>query len=242
MLTIQPNFSYHKANAMTSFGHTAVSPQFTPDDLEDFDFQDLSDSYEFESNSEKDKELKSIKQNIKDTVSNLQDIEDVLPDGMKNVRKGINILYTLGGACLTGISMKFGFAETSRQLAKVGQTTVVKNAKGNIASLAHKLSDNCGKLFEKVKNTKFMKKISEIISQAVEKFKNKKIGQKIMAAVEKMENSKFAAKIKSWFGSAKKVDSQKIVDRTGDVLGAATGVSTAAVGFTNNKTEGDFEE
>lgn len=247
MLTIQPNFT-KSMHSVTSFGHT--NPNYTDDlddayetdllseDAENDEFVSREDSVNDDEPSEKEKTLAGMRNDINETMSNIKDIEQELPPAL---RKGIGWMFTLGAAAVAGISTKFGVSETSKAIGKLSKKESVKAATSNLKGSLTKLGKSIGKCFDAIKNTKVVKSLSDKFGKAVEKFNKTKFGKKISAFFEKLTNNKFANKIKGIFGAAKKVDGKKVVDRTGDVIGAATGVSTAAVGIVDPEQKAKVE-
>lgn len=249
MLTIQSNFSKPVRSA-TTFGLSDSNRNYS--EIEDLDNDYLSTGLDNEpendefvsrddNHPDKDETLADFKENVNQAVNDLKDIEQELPlpPAAKKVLGG---LCTLGAAAVTGISMKFGVSESGRVLGKLSQKQSVKAVKSSVSGSLSKLGKAIKNCFNTIKNTSFVKTISSKVSKAADKFKATGFGKKITKFFDKLTDNKFANKVKGLFKSVKKVDGKNVVDRTGDVLGTATGVSTAAVGFIepdkNAKVEG----
>lgn len=241
MLTIQPNFSQHRIQARPSFGSDDDAATYTDnpygysDDLltdgfvreEGNDVADFDDDY-----NQKKSDLIDVRDGINATMENIKELEKEvqLPDWLKG---GIGIMFTLGAAAVTGISTKFGFSKTSEYLGDLSRKPAIKKASGNIKESMGKLGKAVGRCIDTVKDSKIYKSIAGKVNKFTERFGKTSLGKKVKAFSDRMAKNPIVVKIKNFFAGAKKVDGAKIVDRTGDVLGTATGVSTAAVGVVN---------
>lgn len=74
-----------------------------------------------------------------------------------------------------------------------------------------------------------------------DKFMATAVGKKLVKGYDYIADSKLAKTVKGWFAKAKDIKGQQVVDRTGDVLGTATGVSTAAVGVIDPEKKAQVE-
>lgn len=223
MLAIQPNFRTNGMQHGASFGNKK------PVDYDDFDETDLElqeDSFV----SQKDNDLSAVKDEITGAMSNLKEIQEELPPAAKKAMSG---LFTLGAAAVAGISTKFGVSETSKLVKGISQKDSVKAATKNLKTSVGKLGKAIAGLFETVKKSDLYQKVSTKASELFEKFAATPFGKKAIELFNNVADSKFVKKVKDIFALTKKVNGDKVVDRTGDVLGAATGISTAAVGIIN---------
>lgn len=231
MLAIQPNLRTNGMQTKASFGNGYMS--------EDVDFErDNSGLKDDEFVAKKDNDLAAVKDEISEAMDNLKELQEELPPVAKKVMGG---LFTLGAAAVAGISTKFGVSETSKMVKGISKKESVKAATANLKSSVGKVTDAVGNFFDTVKKSDLYKNISAKISTLVDKFEKTKFGQKTVELFNKVAKSSFVKKIKDLFASTKNIKTDKVVDRTGDVLGAATGISTAAVSIINPEQKEEVE-
>lgn len=235
MLTVQPNFSQKRMYSAQLFGNSNPykDSYYNEDELSVLDYDYESDSYERESDfsgeSDKEKDLLDMKNGINKTIENIKGLEEEvnLPGWAKN---GVGLLYTLGAAAVAGIGTKFGFTKTSEYLGELSNKNTIKKATSNIRNSLKKLGKSIMHGIDTLKNTSLYKSISNKFSEMSKSFGKTSFGKKLNKFADSISKNKFVVKVKNAFKNIKNVNSAKIVDGTGDVLGAATGVSTAAVG------------
>lgn len=255
MLTIQPNFSQRMRSAQ-SFGQKGelvisdkkpriyyvedkhiVSDRRSPfaDDYDvvDADFEEITDDDSKSTaivlsskseNHDKSNDLDEIKNNINSTMDNLKEVQKELPPV---AQKAMNGFFTLGAAAVSGISVKYGFTETNKILGKLFKKPAMEKFKTNfVKPFKAAWKAVRGFVVKQYKNFKGSKMYANIGKQ-MENFKATKFGKKLVSLYDKIAKSKTVQETKTFFNKVRDVKPEQMKNATGDVLGVATGVSTA---------------
>lgn len=214
-------------------------------DVVDADFEEITDEYDgpkdivpvkndnkqtsvaLRRNSEKDdktSDLDEIKENITSTMDNLKEVQKELPPA---AQKAMNGFFTLGAAAVSGISVKYGFTETNKILGKLFKKPSMQKFKTNFVK-PFKTAWKAVKGFvtKQYKNFKASKLFANMGKQ-MEKFKATKFGKKLTGLYDRIAKSKTVQESKTFFNKVRDIKPEQVKNATGDVLGVATGVSTA---------------
>lgn len=214
-------------------------------DVVDADFEEITDEYNgsknivqvkndnkqtavvLSKNPEKEETVDSldeIKENINSTMDNLKEVQKELPPA---AQKAMNGFFTLGAAAVSGISVKYGFTETNKILGKLFKKPAMEKFKKNFIK-PFKAAWKAVKGFavKQYKNFKASKLFANMGKQ-MEKFKATKFGKKLTGLYDKIAKSKTVQETKTFFNKIREVKPEQMKNATGDVLGVATGVSTA---------------
>lgn len=236
MLTIQPNLTVNRTHSMTSFGHSNPVKDLD-DDYNNYPAA-IYDEPEDDYVTEKENDLESVKNDINQAMADLKDVQNDLPPAAKRIMGG---LFTLGAAAVAGISTKFGFSETSKVFNNLAHKPSVKNFSGNVKNSISGIGKAIKNWFIALKETRVGKYIVQKSATMADKFMATAVGKKLVKGYDYIADSKFVKTVKGWFAKAKDIKGQQVVDRTGDVLGTATGVSTAAVGVIDPEKKAQVE-
>ena len=235
MLTIQPNFYQKSMHSIPVFGHRNQSESYYYADESDMldtvpeeDILDLGADGDDRITS-KNEDLKDFRDGVNQTIANIKGLEEEfnLPDWVK---EPMGVLYTLGAALVAGIGTKFGFSKTSEYLGELANKNSIKKASKNVKGSLKKLGAAFGKCIDTVKNTSFYKAVDKKMTKLSDSFKKTALGKGLKSLQDKVSKNSLVIKTKEFFARMRNINSSKVVDRTGDVIGTATGVSTAAVG------------
>lgn len=214
-------------------------------DVVDADFEEITDEYDgpkdivpvkndnkkaavvLSRNAEKEdsiNDLDEIKENITSTMDNLKEVQKELPPA---AQKAMNGFFTLGAAAVSGISVKYGFTETNKILGKLFKKPSMQKFKTNFVKpfkTAWKaVKGFVAKHYDNFLGSKFYFKMVK----SLEKFRNTKLGKKIVSIYDKIAKSKTVQETKTFINKVRDVKPEQVKNATGDVLGVATGVSTA---------------
>ena len=234
MLTIQPNLSQKRMHSLPGFGNNYQRPDFsTVDDTDLFDETIEDDSFGYRDQdsriAEKNADLEEIKDGVNKTIANIKGLEEEIP--LPNwAKQSMGVLYTLGAALVAGIGTKFGFSKTSEYLGELANKQSIKKASGNIKGSLKNLGKAFGRCIDSIKNTPLFKAADKKFTNLSNKFNATSLGKGIKSLSDKFSKNSFVVKTKEFFSRITHMSGKKVVDRTGDVIGTATGVSTAAVG------------
>lgn len=225
MLTIQPNFS-QRLHSQTSFRSGYSAAQL--DNIEVMaDTVQINQTKNLSAANKKDSKkdtLENLHEDLNDAVTGLKKLEEkVVPESGKKILSGLALI---GSSAVVAISTKFGWSETGKIVNKVIKNEAVQKFCKNIKTLGQKTAEK----LSKIKESKIYKSVAKKISEWGSEFAKTKFGGKVCDFFKKINDSKFVTSVKSFFGKAKNVKAGTVADTTGDVVAAATGVSTTAAG------------
>lgn len=240
MLTIQSGFS--KTNLSPAFGRYDrdgynTAPQFDDEDRF-YDIQQKLQAEEDEYVTNRD-----FWENQKQTFDELAGDKDSVPSFL---RKGMKVISVGISAVLGGMAMVWGSKKSIGAMESLANTKKVKAFTANTKGKFNKFKDVVGGAFQKIKNSKFVKSITNFINKKVDKFNNSKVGKNPI--VKSIVNGVKTAKnwiVKSYntvVNKIKGIKGETVKNTAVNTMGVSGGVTSGVAAMKeNNAAEKEVE-